>query len=114
MGEKRNHLNYEVDGIVIKLNDRPRPTSLGFVGKDPRGALAAKFPAQEKSTKLLAVKVNVGRTGVLAPAAVLEPIEIGGVMVQNATLHNFDEIARKDIRLGDTVWSNGRAKSSPM
>ncbi|MDA0242222.1 MAG: NAD-dependent DNA ligase LigA [Chloroflexi bacterium] len=101
--EKRTHLNYEVDGMVIKLNDRPTADQLGFVGKDPRGALAAKFPALEKTTKLLAVKVNVGRTGVLAPAAVLEPVEIGGVIVQNATLHNFDEIARKEIRIGDTV-----------
>lgn len=101
---KRNEINYEVDGIVIKLNDQPLAASLGFVGKDPRGALAAKFPAQEKSTRLLEVNVNVGRTGVLAPTAVLEPVEIGGVVVQNATLHNFDEIARKDIRIGDMVW----------
>jgi len=101
--DKRNHLNYEVDGIVIKINDRPLADSLGFVGKDPRGAIAMKFPAQEKTTKLLDVVVNVGRTGILAPAAVLEPIEIGGVIVRNATLHNYDEIARKDIRIGDTV-----------
>lgn len=99
----RNTLNYEVDGIVIKINDRPLADSLGFVGKDPRGAIALKFPAQEKSTRLLDVVVNVGRTGVLAPAAVLEPVEIGGVVVRNATLHNYDEIARKDIRIGDTV-----------
>ncbi len=77
--------------------------SLGFVGKDPRGAIAMKYPAQEKTTKLLDVAVSVGRTGVLAPAAVLEPVEIGGVVVRNATLHNYDEIARKDIRIGDTV-----------
>ncbi|MCA9935224.1 MAG: NAD-dependent DNA ligase LigA [Anaerolineales bacterium] len=101
--DKRNHLNYEVDGIVIKINDRPLADSLGFVGKDPRGAIAMKFPAQEKTTKLLDVVVNVGRTGILAPAAVLEPVEIGGVIVRNATLHNYDEIARKDIRIGDTV-----------
>lgn len=102
--ERRNHINYEVDGIVVKINDRLLAHSLGFVGKDPRGALAMKFPAQEKTTRLLGVKVNVGRTGVLAPAAVLEPVELGGVIVQNATLHNYDEIARKDIRLGDVVW----------
>ncbi len=101
--EKRNHLNYEVDGIVVKINDRPLADSLGFVGKDPRGAIAMKFPAQEKTTKLRDVVVNVGRTGILAPAAVLEPVEIGGVIVRNATLHNYDEIARKDIRIGDTV-----------
>ena len=102
--EKRNQINYEVDGIVVKINDRPLADDLGFVGKDPRGAIAMKFPAQEKTTKLLELKLNVGRTGVLAPNAVLEPIELGGVTVRNATLHNFDEIARKDIRIGDTVW----------
>jgi DNA ligase (NAD+) len=101
--EKRNQINYEVDGIVIKINNQPLAQSLGFVGKDPRGALAMKFPAQEKTTKLLTLGINVGRTGVLAPNAVLEPVEIGGVVVQNATLHNFDEFARKDIRVGDTV-----------
>ncbi len=101
---RRQELDYEVDGIVVKINDRPLAESLGFVGKDPRGAIAMKFPAQEKTTRLLDVKVNVGRTGVLAPAAVLAPVEIGGVVVQNATLHNYEEIARKDIRIGDTVW----------
>jgi DNA ligase (NAD+) len=102
-GELRNQLNYEVDGIVVKINDRPLAESLGFVGKDPRGAVAMKFPAQEKTTKLLGVQVSVGRTGVLAPTAVLEPIELGGVIVRNATLHNYDEIAKKDIRIGDSV-----------
>jgi len=101
--ERRNQINYEVDGIVVKIDDRPLADSLGFVGKDPRGAIAMKFPAQEKTTRLLEVQVNVGRTGVLAPNAVLEPVEIGGVIVRNATLHNYDEIARKDIRIGDTV-----------
>ena len=101
---KRNQINYEVDGIVVKINNRPLADSLGFAGKDPRGALAMKFPAQEKTTKLLAVKVTVGRTGVLNPNAVLEPVEIGGVVVRNAQLHNYDDIQRKDIRVGDTVW----------
>jgi DNA ligase (NAD+) len=101
--EKRNEINYEVDGLVVKIDNQPLAKSLGFAGKDPRGALAMKFPAQEKTTKLLDVVVNVGRTGILAPNAVLEPVEIGGVIVRNATLHNFDEIARKDIRVGDTV-----------
>jgi DNA ligase (NAD+) len=101
--EKRNQINYEVDGIVVKINDQPLALSLGYVGKDPRGAIAMKFPAQEKTTKLLSVVVNVGRTGMLAPNAILEPVEIGGVIVQNATLHNYDEIAKKDIRIGDTV-----------
>ncbi|MBK8989386.1 MAG: NAD-dependent DNA ligase LigA [Chloroflexi bacterium] len=99
----RNTINYEVDGIVAKINNRPLADSLGFVGKDPRGAIALKFPAQEKTTRLLDVVVSVGRTGILAPAAVLEPVEIGGVIVRNATLHNYDEIARKDIRIGDYV-----------
>lgn len=101
--ERRNAINYEVDGIVIKLDDQPLAASLGAVGNEPRGAMALKFPAQEKTTKLRGVVVNVGRTGVLAPAAVLEPVELGGVVVRNATLHNFEEIARKDIRIGDTV-----------
>lgn len=101
--ERRNSINYEVDGVVVKINDRLLADSLGFVGKDPRGSIAMKFPAQEKTTRLLDVAVNVGRTGVLAPAAVLEPVEIGGVIVRNATLHNYDEIDRKDIRVGDRV-----------
>lgn len=100
---KRNEINYEVDGVVVKINDRSLADSLGYVGKDPRGSIAMKFPAQEKTTKLLDVQVNVGRTGILAPAAILEAVEIGGVMVRNATLHNYDEIERKDIRIGDTV-----------
>jgi DNA ligase (NAD+) len=101
--EKRKVINYEVDGIVIKINNQPLAQSLGFVGKDPRGAIAMKYPAQEKTTRLVDVTVNVGRTGVLAPNAVLEPVEIGGVIVRNATLHNYDEIGRKDIRIGDMV-----------
>ncbi len=101
--EKRNQINYEIDGIVVKIDDQPLAQSLGFVGKDPRGAIAIKFPAQEKNTKLLDVVVKVGRTGILAPNAILEPVEIGGVIVRNATLHNYDEIARKDIRIGDVV-----------
>lgn len=100
---RRNQINYEVDGLVIKINDQLLADSLGFVGRDPRGALALKFPAQEKTTKFKELVVNVGRTGVLAPNAILEPVELGGVIVQNATLHNFEEIARKDIRVGDTV-----------
>jgi DNA ligase (NAD+) len=101
--ERRNAINYEVDGIVVKINDRPLADSLGVVGKDPRGAVAMKFPAQQKTTKLLELVINVGRTGVLAPNANLEPVEIGGVIVRNATLHNYEEIERKDIRVGDTV-----------
>jgi DNA ligase (NAD+) len=101
--ERRNRINYEVDGVVVKVDDRELAERLGYSGKDPRGALAMKFPAREKTTTLLGLQVNVGRTGVLAPNAVLEPVEIGGTTVSKATLHNFDEIARKDIRIGDRV-----------
>ncbi len=101
--EKRHDLPYEIDGIVIKLDDLRLAADLGFVGKDPRGAIALKFPAQEVTTTLQDIRVNVGRTGVLTPYAVLEPVEIGGVRVERATLHNFDYIAEKDIRIGDRV-----------
>jgi DNA ligase (NAD+) len=99
----RDQLPYEVDGVVIKINDLVLSDSLGIVGKDPRGALAYKFPAVEVTTRLLDIGVNVGRTGVLTPYAILEPIEIGGVIVKQATLHNFDYIVDKDIRIGDRV-----------
>ena len=89
--------------MVIKLNDLALARDLGFVGKDPRGAIAFKFPAQEVTTRLLDIGVNVGRTGVLTPYAMLEPVDIGGVIVKQATLHNFDYIAEKDIRVGDRV-----------
>lgn len=100
---RRDQLGYEADGFVIKLDDLALAESLGYVGKDPRGAIAYKFPAREVSTTLTAIEVEVGRTGVLTPRAVLEAVEIGGVTVRNATLHNFDFIAEKDIRLGDRV-----------
>jgi DNA ligase (NAD+) len=100
---RRDRLPYEVDGIVIKVNDLRLAEELGYVGKDPRGALAFKFPAREVTTRLMDVGVNVGRTGVLTPYAILDPVEIGGVIVKQATLHNFDYIAEKDIRLGDRV-----------
>lgn len=94
---------FEVDGMVIKINDLALADALGVVGKDPRGAIAYKFPAQEVTTTLQDIKVNVGRTGVITPYAVLEPVEIGGVVVRQATLHNFDFIQDKDIRIGDRV-----------
>ncbi len=103
LGARREELSYEIDGAVIKLDDLQVAASLGFVGKDPRGAIALKFPAPEATTTLLDIGVNVGRTGVLTPYAVLEPVEIGGVRVERATLHNFDFIAEKDIRIGDRV-----------
>lgn len=101
--EKRHDLDFEIDGLVIKVNDLATYARLGVVGKDPRGATAYKFPAEERTTKLLGVGINVGRTGVIAPYAVLEPVEVSGVTVKQATLHNFDDIAAKDIRIGDTV-----------
>jgi len=100
---KRSTIPYEVDGVVVKINDLRLADSLGFVGKDPRGATALKFQAQEVSTRLNDIGVNVGRTGVLTPYAILEPAEIGGVVVRQATLHNFDYISEKDIRVGDRV-----------
>jgi DNA ligase (NAD+) len=102
-GTRRDELSYEADGMVIKIDDLKLAADLGFVGKDPRGAVAFKFPALEVTTKLEDIRVNVGRTGVLTPYAVLEPVEIGGVIVERATLHNFDFIAEKDIRPGDRV-----------
>ncbi|HEX7976539.1 MAG TPA: NAD-dependent DNA ligase LigA, partial [Anaerolineales bacterium] len=101
--ERRDTLAFETDGVVIKINDLDLAAELGFVGKDPRGAIAFKFPALEVTTRLLNIGANVGRTGVLTPYAVLEPVEIGGVIVKQATLHNFDYIAEKDIRIGDRV-----------
>ncbi len=101
--ERRRTLPYEADGVVIKIDDLDLQTDLGFAGKDPRGAIAYKFPAQEVTTLLKDIKVNVGRTGRLSPYAVLEPVMIGGVVVKQATLHNFDYIRDKDIRVGDRV-----------
>ncbi len=99
----RDTLPFEADGVVIKMDDLLLAEELGYVGKDPRGALALKFPAREVTTTLQDIGVNVGRTGVLTPYAILEPVEIGGVIVKQATLHNFDYISEKDIRIGDRV-----------
>ncbi len=101
--EGRDTLPYEADGMVIKIDDLTLAADLGFTGKDPRGAIAFKFPAREVTTTLNEIGVAVGRTGVLTPFAMLEPVEIGGVVVERATLHNFDFIAEKDIRVGDRV-----------
>ena len=99
----RKTLDFEIDGVVVKINDLVLADSLGVVGKAPRGAIAYKFPAQVVTTKLEEIRVNVGRTGVLTPYAVLDAVEIGGVTVKQATLHNFDFISEKDIRVGDRV-----------
>ena len=101
--ENRDRFEFEVDGVVIKLDDLALSSRLGVVGKDPRGAIALKYPAREVTTDLNDIGINVGRTGVLTPYAILEPVEIGGVIVKQATLHNFDFIEEKDIRIGDRV-----------
>ena len=101
--KRRDELSYEADGMVIKIDDLHLAAELGFVGKDPRGAIAFKFPAREITTQLLGIEVEVGRTGVLTPKAFLDPVKINGVWVKNATLHNFDYVAEKDIRVGDRV-----------
>jgi DNA ligase (NAD+) len=103
LAQKREKLAYEADGAVIKIDDLVLADELGVVGKDPRGAIAYKFPAREVTTKLLDIGINVGRTGVLTPFAILEAVEVGGVIVRQATLHNFDYIRDKDIRIGDRV-----------
>lgn len=99
----RNDLEFEIDGVVIKVNDLNIARELGVVGKDPRGAVAYKFPAQEAATKLIDVTVSVGRTGRVVPTAKLEPVFIGGVTVSSATLHNYDLVKALDIRIGDQV-----------
>ena len=101
--ENREEIPFEVDGVVIKINDLSLAESLGHAGKDPRGMVAYKFPAEEVATDLNGIGVNVGRTGVLTPYAVLKPVKIGGVVIKQATLHNFDYIKEKDIRIGDRV-----------
>jgi DNA ligase (NAD+) len=100
---RRNQLDFEIDGVVIKVNDLRIANELGFVGKDPRGAIAYKFAAQEGTTRLNGVLINVGRTGRVVPNAQLEPVFVGGITISNATLHNFDYIETLDIRIGDSV-----------
>ncbi len=103
MGSKRESLPYEIDGVVLKVNDLSLQARLGAVSRNPRWALACKFPPTQVTTTINNIIVNVGRTGTLTPVAIMEPVNVGGVTVSRATLHNEDEILKKDIRIGDTV-----------
>ena len=100
---KRNKLNYEIDGIVIKVNNKLLQNKLGASSRSPRWAIAKKFAAEEGESKIISISFQMGRTGALTPVANLEPVKIGGVTISNATLHNMDEVKRLDVRQNDYV-----------
>src|SRR5207237_4011474 len=100
---RRESSAYEIDGVVVKVNDLDVQGELGVVGREPRWAIAFKFPPVQATTLLERIAINIGRTGSLNPFAVLKPVQVGGVTISQATLHNEDDIRRKDIRVGDTV-----------
>src|SRR3546814_4988149 len=103
IGAQRDALPFDIDGVVCKVDDMSAQRELGFVGRTPRWAIAHKFPAQEQTTVVEDIIVNIGRTGAATPAAKLKPVFVGGVTVTNATLHNADQVARLDVRVGATV-----------
>ena len=103
LDEYRKSLKFNTDGMVIKINDRSIYDELGIIGKTPRGAVAFKFPAEESTTKVRDIVISIGRTGAATPVAILDPVEVAGSIVRHASLHNADEIARLDVRIGDTV-----------
>ena len=102
--ERRSSLDYDIDGIVYKINEYNLQKRLGFVGKNPRWAIALKFSAEKTSTRILDINFQIGRTGAITPVEKKKKVNIGGVLVSNATLHNFEELERKDVRVGDYVW----------
>ncbi|AKL97866.1 NAD-dependent DNA ligase LigA [Endomicrobium proavitum] len=103
MMQKREELPYEIDGLVIKVNSQAQQKELGYTNKSPRWAIAYKFPAKQATTKLNKIEVHVGRTGIITPRAILEPVALGGVTISHATLHNFEEIERLNVNEGDTI-----------
>ena len=110
---RREKLAYEIDGIVVKVDEIALQNELGFTAKSPRWAIAYKYPAHQETTVVREIRVQVGRTGVLTPVAVLEPVHLGGVTVSSSTLHNMDEVERLGLHAGDTVLIERAGRSDP-